>query len=282
MNRAIKIAYTPDPDDAFHYFALETGVIAPPPGISFQFSHGHIQDLNESSLERTFDVCAISSIHYPRVDRDYVILGSGASVGRGYGPVLGCRSDRDLTELAGRRVAIPGFTTTGYFLLRYFYPDVEVVSMPFNRVAGAIVNGEVDAGVLIHEELLNFAEQPVKKICCLGERWYEHTGLPLPVGLNVARRALGTALITQLEGLIHDSMGHALAEPEAAMKFASRFGRGPASAVREDFVAKFANRDTLLMPPDVREGLKTLFGKALGRRLIDHMPTLDLVDPVLG
>ena len=282
MNRQLSFAYPPDPDDAFHYYALRTGRIASPPGISFSFQEGHIQDLNESCLVQKFDVCAISSVHYPNIDEEYVILGSGASVGRGYGPVLGGRAGRDLGDLAGCRVAIPGATTTGYFLLRYFYPDVEVVSMPFNAVAQAILDGDVDAGVLIHEELLNFADHPIRKICCLGQRWYEHTGLPLPVGLNVARRSLGRGLITELEGLIHASMLYALADPEAAMAFASSSGRGPGSTVREEFVAKFANEDTLLMPADVRLGLRTLFESALQRRLIDHMPTLDLVDPAFA
>ena len=134
--------------------------------------------------------------------------------------------------------------------------------MPFNRVADAILDGSVDAGVLIHEELINYAEQPLRKLCCLGKRWYEHVGLPLPVGLNVARRALGSETIRNIETLIHRSMGYALDHPTEAMNFARNFGRGPASKVRDEFVAKFANDDTLLMPQDVREGLRTLFEKA--------------------
>jgi len=280
MQTEIKIAYTPDPDDAFHYHALESGAIAPPPGTSFAFTHAHIQTLNERCLNEAYDVCAISSVHYPKIDDRYVILGSGASVGRGYGPVLGCHRDSHFSDLAGRRVAIPGPTTTGCFLLQYFYSDYEPIVLPFNEIAGAIARREVDAGVLIHEELLNFADGPVKKICCLGARWFEHTRLPLPVGLNVARRSLGPALIAELESLIHESMRRALAAPGPAMAFASRFGRGPDSAVRNDFVDKFANTDTLLMPADVRAGLRTLYVRALGRGFIDHMPRLDLVDPI--
>lgn len=280
MNPSIKIAYTPDPDDAFHYFALENQLIESFDGLNFEFSHDHIQNLNESCLSQSYDVCAISSMHYPNIDKEYVILGSGASVGRGYGPVLGCRSDRQIDDLAGLRVAVPGTTTTGYFLLSYFFTDFEVISMPFNQVAQAILDGNVDAGVLIHEELLNFPDHQIKKICCLGNRWYEHTRLPLPVGLNVARRALGAERIAELESLIYKSMLYALEHPKAAMDFAANFGRGPQSAVREDFVAKFANEDTLLMPEDVRMGLKTLFDNALSRDFIDHMPPLDLVDPI--
>lgn len=279
MSQRITIAYTPDPDDAFHYCALETGRLAPPAGCTLAFEHGHIKDLNESCRDGRYDVCAISSVFFPSIDAQYVILGSGASVGRGYGPVLACRDGEDYPDLAGRRVAVPGVSTTGAFLLGYFYAGFEAVPMPFDEVEDAILSGRVDAGVLIHEELLNYRERPIRKICCLGQRWAEHTGLPLPVGLNVAKRSLGLPLIRQLENLIHDSMSWALAHPDDAMAYASRFGRGPDSQVREDFVAKFANRDTLLMPQDVRLGLGTLYAKALKRGFIGHLPALDVVDP---
>lgn len=279
MTQRLTIAYTPDPDDAFHYYALETGCIKPPPGYTLAFEHGHIRDLNESCRRGRYDVCAISSVFFPTIDDSYVILGSGASVGRGYGPVLACRAGEDYASLAGRRVAVPGVSTTGAFLLGYFYEGFIPVPMAFDQVEDAILDGSVDAGVLIHEELLNFEERPLRKICCLGMRWFEHTSLPLPVGLNVAKRSLGLPTIHVLENLIHASMQYALAHPDAAMAFASRFGRGPDSRVREDFVARFANSDTLLMPADVRLGLGTLYAKALRRGFIDHLPALDVVDP---
>jgi 1,4-dihydroxy-6-naphthoate synthase len=279
MHQRLRLAYTPDPDDAFHYCALETGRIAPPPGVELVFEQAHIRDLNASCRRRVYDACAISSVFYPEIEADYAILASGASVGRGYGPVLGGRVGEDYASLAGRRVAVPGDSTTGTFLLRYFYSGFTEVPLPFDEVAAAIADGRVDAGVLIHEELLNFAERRVGKVCCLGERWFAHSGLPLPVGLIVGRRGLGRPTLQLLENLLHDSMAWALAHPAAAMECASRFGRGPASLVREEFVAKFANADTLLMPSDVRLGLSSLYTKALRRGLIDHLPRLDIIDP---
>lgn len=279
MSQRYTIAYTPDPDDAFHYCALETGRLALPPGVELAFEHAHIKDLNASCNVGRYDVCAISSVFYPRIDARYVILGSGASVGRGYGPVLACRASDELPDLAGRRVAVPGASTTGAFLLAYFYAGYEAVPMAFDEVEEAILSGRVDAGVLIHEELLNYRERPLRRLCCLGQRWSEHTGLPLPVGLNVAKRSLGLPVIRMLENLVHDSMAWALAHRDEAMAFASRFGRGPESQVREDFVARFANSDTLLMPADVRLGLGTLYAKALRQGFIDHLPALDVVDP---
>lgn len=275
----LTFAYTPDPDDAFHYCALETGRLPLPAGWSLAFEHRHIKDLNASCRDDRYEVCAISSVFYPTIDARYVILASGASVGRGYGPVLACRADDANEDLVGRRVAVPGVSTTGAFLLDYFYAGYVPVPMAFDEVEDAILSGRVDAGVLIHEELLNYRERPLRKICCLGARWAEHTSLPLPVGLVVARRSLGLPVIQRIENLLHDSMAWALAHRDEAMAFASRYGRGPASRVREDFVRKFANDDTLLMPPDVRLGLGTLYAKALARGFIPHLPALDLVDP---
>ncbi len=275
----LTFAYTPDPDDAFHYCALETGRLPLPARWSLRFEHRHIKDLNASCQDERYDVCAISSVFFPAIDARYVILASGASVGRGYGPVLACRADHAVDDLAGRRVAVPGTSTTGAFLLDYFFAGHTPVPMAFDEVEDAILSGRVDAGVLIHEELLNYRERPLRKICCLGARWAEHTGLPLPVGLVVARRSLGLPVIGRIENLLHDSMAWALAHRDEAMAFASRCGRGPQSRVREDFVRKFANDDTLLMPADVRLGLGTLYAKALARGFIPHLPALDVVDP---
>ncbi|HMM74392.1 MAG TPA: hypothetical protein PJ986_01710 [Gammaproteobacteria bacterium] len=275
----LTFAYTPDPDDAFHYCALETGRVSLPAGWSLAFAHEHIKDLNASCREDRYEVCAISSVFFPTIDERYVILASGASVGRGYGPVLACRAGTDIGDLRGRRIAVPGISTTGAFLLDYFYAGYMPVPMAFDEVEDAILSGRVDAGVLIHEELLNYRERPLQKICCLGARWAEHTGLPLPVGLIVARRSLGLPTIRQVENLLYASMAWALANREEAMDFASRFGRGPTSRVREDFVRKFANGDTLSMPADVRLGLGTLYAKALARGYIGHLPALDVVDP---
>ncbi len=134
MNKSLTVAYTPDPDDAFHYCALETARVPWPEGVTATFEHLHIKALNESCRFGRFDVCAISSVFYPQIDDSYVILGSGASVGRDYGPVLGCREDDALESLVGKRVAVPGTSTTGYFLLSYFYKSFTAVPMAFDQL----------------------------------------------------------------------------------------------------------------------------------------------------
>lgn len=284
--RPLTFAYTPDPDDAFHFFGLQHGRVpltdAEGQTLPAEFRTGPVHDLNRQAIDESLDVTAISSAFFPRIDDRYVILASGASVGRGYGPALavrpGERYDSERYDLlAGRRVAIPGATTTGAFLLRFFYPDSIPVTLPFDRIAGAIARGEVDAGVLIHEELLHYAESGVERQECLGRRWCEETGLPLPVGLVVARRSLGEALLTRIREALTASMLFALAHRQEALTFARRFGRGEASRHRDDFVDKFANQDTVWMPDDVREGLRELYRRAHERGLIDHLPTADVI-----
>ena len=278
---ALRFAYTPDPDDAFHYFALQHGHVPLTDEngrtIPAEFVTGHVHELNRRATEEALDVTAISSAFFPRIDDRYVILASGASVGRGYGPVLAVRRGERLDSLKGRRVAIPGTTTTGAFLLHYFYDGFIPVPRPFHRVAAAIAAGEVDAGVLIHEELLHCAESGVEKFECLGRRWYRETGLPLPVGLVVARRELGEPLLTRIREALSESMLFALEHREEALSFARRFGRGAASRHREEFVDKFANRDTISMPADVRRGLVELYRRARARGLIDHRPAAEVI-----
>lgn len=282
----LTFAYTPDPDDAFHWFALQHGhVPLTDEGgrtVPAAFATGHVHDLNRQAERETLDVTAISSAFFPHIDHRYAILASGASVGRGYGPALAVRpgdgfDPQNELALAGKKVGIPGATTTGAFLLRYFYRDYEPVEMPFDRIAEALAGGEVDAGVLIHEELLHCAESGVEKLECLGHRWCEETGLPLPVGLVVGRRGLGRPQLTRIREALAESLVFAREHRSEALAFARRFGRGEASRHREDFVDKFANDDTLCMPEDVRQGLRELYRRAHSKGLIDHEPATDIV-----
>ena len=270
--RVLHFGYTPDPDDAFHHWALEAGRVGVPGFDELTFVRAHVQDLNEAAIRGELDVSAISSICYPRVSDRYVVLSTGASVGRGYGPALAAREP--LASLEGLRVAVPGSHTTGAFLLRYFHQGFTEVPMSFERIAGAIVGGEVDAGVLIHEELLRYAEKGLVRLECLGERWCRETELPLPVGVIVARRTLGPA-VERVRRALQESLEHAFAHRAEAMAFARRFGAH--EAVDADFVDKFANLDTLSMPEDVRSGLWELYRRAHRRHLIDREPAREMV-----
>ncbi len=288
----LQFGYTPDPDDAFHYYAFEHGRVVLPsgggpsgggpsggdPAERPRFVRRHIQDLNEMALNGDLEVTAISSIFYPKIAERYAILAAGASVGRGYGPVLAAHDAAALADLDGQRVAVPGLYTTGCFLLRFFYGGFEPVPMPFDEVPGAIIRGEVAAGVLIHEELCHRDE--LRASTCLGRRWLEETGLPLPVGLVVGRRDLGHDTLERIDHALAASMEYALAHREEAVAFARGFGRGEGSRFRDEYIDKFANRDTVSMPQDVRDGLAELFRRAHEAGLIEARPECEIVGGV--
>ena len=147
--RPLKIAYTPDSDDAFYYFGLETGRVRVP-GFLPEFHREPMSALNRAALGAKYDVTAISSVLYPQVAACYAILSVGTSVGRGYGPVLVSRDGLTAADLAGRRVGVPGVPTTGWFLLRCLCPDALPVEMPFDRIGPAVASGYLAAGVMIH------------------------------------------------------------------------------------------------------------------------------------
>jgi 1,4-dihydroxy-6-naphthoate synthase len=275
--RPLTIAYTPDSDDAFYYDALETGRVRLP-GFRPRFHREPMATLNAAALHGRFDVTAVSSVVYPLVADRYAILSVGTSVGRGYGPVLVSRDERTPADLRGRRVGVPGVPTTGWFLLRCLCPEAVTVEMPFDQIAGAVAAGALDAGVMIHEELLYYPRLGLRRVADLGAWWCEQNGLPLPVGLNLVRRDLGAAAMGRVCGAIRRSLDHALAHPADALARVSRYGRGPAGGCTGRFVAMFANDDSRAMPADVRAALRVLFCQVADLGLAPAVPPIDVVD----
>ncbi len=277
MTSKIRFGYTPDPDDAFHFYALESGRISVAGVDRLEFECHHVQTLNRMAAEERLDVTAISSAFYPTIDDRYAILASGASVGRGYGPALAAAADRVPESLEGRRVAVPGLETTGCFLASYFHPGFDPVPVPFDRVAETVLAGEADAGVLIHEELMLWQDRGLVRMECLGERWTRATGLPLPVGLVVGHRRLGEDGLRRVQRALARSMEYALAHRDDALAHAFAFGVGAPPTVKQEFVDRFANQDTLRMPGDVRRALGELFRRGWEAGLMDHRAVSEVV-----
>jgi 1,4-dihydroxy-6-naphthoate synthase len=273
----LTIAYTPDSDDAFYYDALEAGHVRLS-GFRLRFRRAPMAELNAAALDGRFDVTAVSSVVYPSVADRYAILSAGTSVGRGYGPVLVSRDELTPSDMGGRRVGVPGIPTTGWFLLRCLCPEAVVVEMPFDRIAVAVAAGELDAGVMIHEELLYYPRLGLRRVADLGAWWCDRTGLPLPVGLNLVRRDLGAAAMGRICGAIQRSLDHARASPQDALARVSRWGRGPAGGCTERFVAMFANDDSRAMPADVRAALRVLFCQVVDLGLAPAAPPIDIVE----
>jgi 1,4-dihydroxy-6-naphthoate synthase len=275
--KPLTIAYTPDSDDAFYYDALERGRV-PLPGYRPQFHREPMARLNRAALHGLHDITAISSIVYSLIAGRYAILSVGTSVGRGYGPVLVSRGHRRLGDLPGCRVGVPGIPTTGWFLLSRLCPQAVPVEMPFDEIGAAVAAGHLDAGVMIHEELLYYPRLGLSRVVDLGAEWCARHELPLPVGLNVIRRDLGPAALEQICSALRASLRYAFDHRAEALAQVSRFGRGVAGACTEEFVAMFANRDSLRMPADVRAALPVLFRQAVEMGLGDTVPPLDIIE----
>lgn len=276
-NKELSIAYTPDSDDAFYYYALQCGKLSTL-DYKLSFSSDHIIALNRSAMAGQYDICAVSSVAYPSFADKYRILSVGSSVGRGYGPVLVSKRFDDISQLAGRRVGVAGIPTTGGFLQKWACPDAELITMQFDKIADAVANGELDAGVMIHEELLYYPQVGLHKVADLGAYWQDKTGLPLPVGLNVIKRDIGDDESNVLCDLIRNSLIYALENREAATQWACRFGRGEGGDCGEQHISMFANQDSVMLPPDVRIGLAHVFELAYSLGITDSKPAVDIID----
>src|SRR6266850_560915 len=221
----IRIAHSPDSDDAFMFYGLASGKV---PSDGFELEHvlSDIETLNRAAFEGRYEVTAVSFHAYAHLTDRYVLLPHGASMGDRYGPIVVARRDGP-SSLKGIRVAIPGELTTAFLALRLFDPAVEYQVMPFDQIQDRVREGAVPAGLLIHEGQLTYADEGLKKIVDLGEWWADRTGgLPLPLGGNVIRRDLGTAAISTLSRLLRDSIAYGLEHREEAVDYAMQFGRG--------------------------------------------------------
>lgn len=275
--KPLSIAYTPDSDDAFYYDGLETGQVRLP-GYWPEFSREPMSVLNRAALRGVYDVTAISSVVYPQIAQHYAILSVGTSVGRGYGPVLVSKEEWAVQDLRGRRVGVPGIPTTGWFLLRCLCPEAIAIEMAYDQIAPAVAAGELDAGVMIHEELLYYPLLGLRRVVDLGADWCQRHELPLPVGLNVIRRGLGMVAMRRICAAIRRSLKYALDHSRKVLSHVSRFGRGVEGQCTERFVAMFANADSVRMPADVRSALRTLFRQVADLGLSPGVPAINIIE----
>jgi 1,4-dihydroxy-6-naphthoate synthase len=273
----LRIAFTPDPDDAFFLWALLHGRIEID-GCEIEWTARPIDEINRATRAGDYDLASISSVFYPSIASSHAILRSGSSVGRGYGPALVTR-EGDRRELAGETIVVAGDTTTGAGLVQAFIPRVRTRVCPLDRIRHEVGSGASIAGVLVHEELLDTTAPRLERRLCLGAEWTRRTGLPLPVGLFVARRELGSALLARIAEAVFRSTLHALENRVEAFAWASRFGVQRGVAVADRFIRMFANEDTLWMPEDVEAALPVLF-EAMTAVIPDSAPPrVEIIDP---
>jgi 1,4-dihydroxy-6-naphthoate synthase len=273
----LRIGHSPDPDDAFMFYALAQRV-ASVDGLAVEHVLADIETLNARAREAELEVTAVSAAAYPEIADRYFVMRTGASMGRGYGPILVAREAMDPDAIARSTVAVPGLRTTANLLLSIYAPPRARVVASFDRIPGLVAAGGADVGLLIHEGQLTYATWGLTKILDFGDVWTKDApGLPLPLGLDVVRRDLGRELAGRISGLLRESIAHALAHEEDALTYALEYGRGVDRDTGRRFVRMYVNEDTLDMGHAGVAALRHLWGRAKERGLLARIPSIDLV-----
>jgi 5,8-dihydroxy-2-naphthoate synthase len=279
MSRTIRVAHSPDSDDAFMFYALAEGKIDTG-NLRYVHELSDIESLNQRARRAELEVTAVSIHAYAYLWRDYALLGSGSSMGDGYGPRLVAtrpRSADPRAELRGLRVGVPGPLTTAYLALKLYQPDVVPVVLPFDRIEDAVHRGDVDVGLLIHEGQLTYADTGLHLWTDLGAWWMEDTGLPLPLGGNAVRRNLGRAVIDQIARDLKASIVYALEHRAPALAHAKQFNRGIGDERTDTFVGMYVNAWTVDYGPRGRQAVQTLLDRGHAAGLIPERVAVEFV-----
>jgi 5,8-dihydroxy-2-naphthoate synthase len=250
----IKFGHSPDPDDAFMFWALTTDLVDRK-GLEFEQVLADIETLNQWARAARLEVTAISLAAYPFVQEDYALLPHGASIGSGYGPIVVARQPLRREQLATTEIVVPGALTTAFLALRLVLGDFPYRELPFSEIPEEVASGRAEAGLLIHEGQLTFESYGLVKVLDLGEWWLLETGLPLPLGVVVARRDLGEPVLHEVSEVLGDAIQCALDHRGDALEYALQFGRGIDAAVADRFVSMYVNE---LTQDYGREGLKAV------------------------
>jgi len=276
--RIINVGHSPDPDDAFMFYALahdklDTG------GLVFRHQLQDIETLNRRALKGELEVTAISIHAYAYLLEKYALLPSGCSMGDRYGPMVVVRRDMKIDELSRCRIAVPGTMTTAFLALRLLLPGgFEHEVMPFDQILNAVESGKFDAGLIIHEGQLTFQNQGLKLIVDLGVWWQEKTGLPLPLGGNVVRRDLGTETIRQISRLLKESIQYSLDHRQDALTYALQYARDMDRSLADKFVGMYVNEWTLDYGPRGRAAVAKLLEEGHRAGVIPRSVEVAFVD----
>jgi 5,8-dihydroxy-2-naphthoate synthase len=275
--REIKLAHSPDSDDAFMFYALATHKLATP---GYKYTHvlSDIQTLNEAALTQTYDVTALSFAAYPYLRDHYVLLDCGASFGEGYGPIVVATRAMKPQDLKGKRIGVPGLKTTAYLTLKLFEPNFEPVVMPFDKIIEAVRTEVVEAGLLIHEGQLFFPQLGLHRLVDLGIWWQVQTSLPLPLGGNGVRRALGPELGRQIAKTIRDSVTYALEHREEALNYAMQFAREMDPELADKFVGMYVNKWTLGYGEKGKKAVRELIERGTAAGLLPGPANIEFLE----
>jgi 1,4-dihydroxy-6-naphthoate synthase len=272
----IRIGHSPDPDDAFMFYGLGSGRVKLE-NIAIEHVMEDIQSLNVRAMRGDLEVTAISAHAFPFVADKYWIMATGASMGEGYGPVIVSRKYKSLEELRGKRVATPGKLTTATLLFKIFTTGIENFDVSFDEILGEVSEGKFDAGLIIHEGQITYADQGFHKILDFGELWAKKFDkLPLPLGLDIVRKDLGETLAHQLSDGLKQSIHYGYTHQDDSVPYALKYGRGISRELGERFVKMYVSELTVDMGERGKKALDKLFNLGAQKNLIPPVPPIVL------
>jgi 1,4-dihydroxy-6-naphthoate synthase len=255
--RQITVAHSPDSDDAFMFYGLATSKVRTP-GLRFTHTLCDIETLNQKAREGLYDVTAISFHAYPYIQDKYALMSCGGSVGEGYGPMVVSTRPFTQSDVKGKRIAVPGTLTTAYLALQLFAPGIETEVVPFDQIVPQVLEGKYEAGLIIHEAQLTYDKSGLHRVVDLGRWWQKVTGLPLPLGGNAIRRALGPELMSAASSALRESIQYGLEHREEALAYAMQFARDLDTSSADKFIGMYVNERTLDYGADGREAVRRL------------------------
>ena len=276
MTRTIRVAHSPDSDDAFMFYALAEGKVDTG-ALRYVHELQDIETLNQRAMRGELEVTAVSIHAYAYLADRYALLPHGASMGDRYGPRLVSRAPMSRTDLRGQRVAIPGMLTSAYLALRLYEPDFEPVVVPFDQIEDAVLAGDVELGLLIHEGQLTYGERGLHLVADMGEWWFQETGLPLPLGGNVVRKDLGDDLIADISRHLHASIAYGLQHRHAALNHSMKYARGLDRSKADEFVGMYVNAWTLDYGKKGRDAVRLFLDRGVESGVITGPVSVEFV-----
>jgi len=270
----IRVGHSPDPDDAFMFYALNSGKVKIP-GITIEHVLEDIESLNRRARTGELEVTAVSAATYTLVHDRYRMMDPGASMGKGYGPILVAKVPIERAKLEEKVVAIPGSHTTAALLLRLYVGDPPTIEVAFDKIPTVVLEGQADLGLLIHEGQITHQRMGLHKVLDLGQEWEKESGLPLPLGINVMRRDLGEETHRAISQGLRDAIDYAYAHVDEALEYAMRYGRGIDKETCRRFVLMYVNDYTKRLGDEGRAALSRLYELAHTRGLIASRPPVD-------
>lgn len=274
----IRVGHSPDPDDAFMFYALAHEKLDTGP---YEFRHQleDIETLNRRALAGELEVSAVSIHAYASITDKYALLPCGSSMGDKYGPMVVAREVFAREELPGKRIAVPGTMTTAFLALSLYSPGkLNYEVLPFDEILGAVEAGRFDAGLIIHEGQLTYQNQGLKLIADMGQWWFEETGLPLPLGGNVIRKDLGAPAMSQINRLLKESIQYGLEHRDAALDYALGYARDMGKDLADRFVGMYVNDWTLDYGPRGRQAIRVLLDRGIEAGIIPGPVDVQFVD----